>query len=192
MKIKSPDKTYTGTSRYGDTVLAFQDGVADHKGKLPPGVRLYLQGAGYGIDSEAEDVATEQAPADPRDLTHEQLGTPLRDAAVDPKPTDFLAPTNAGLEGEAGNPHGPNVVSPEIHASQGVRPVKAGEVHVADAAKQEAAEVAHTEASRDNGDLTGLNRPAGNASHEVWTEYATAQGKDVGGLGRDEIRALFN
>lgn len=189
MKIKSPDKTYTGTSRYGDTVLAFQDGVAEHEGKLPPGVRLYLQGAGYGIDSAPEAVK-EEAPADPRDLTHEQLGTELRDAAVDPKPADFLPPTNAGLEGEAGNPHGPNVVSPELHASQGVRPVKAGPVE--ETPKQEPAETSHTEASRDNGDLTGLERPAGNASRDEWAEYATAQGKDVDGLGRDQIRDLFN
>lgn len=40
-----------------------------------------------------------------------QLGTPLRDAAVDPRPEDFQAPTNAGREGQSGNPHGPTVVS---------------------------------------------------------------------------------
>lgn len=190
MKINSPDKTYTGTDRYGATVLAFKDGEAEVD-KLPPGVRQYLVGAGYGIDSEADPVK-EEAPADPRDLTNEQLGTELRDAAVDPRPTDFLAPTNAGQPGEAGNPHGPNVVSPEIHASEGVRPVKAGEVHVDDTAKQDAAETAHTEASRDNGDLTGLAKPAGNASHDTWIAYAKAQGKDVGGLSRDQIRDLFN
>lgn len=189
MKIKSPDKTYTGVSRYGATTLSFQDGVAEHEGTLPAGVRLYLQGAGYGLDSEA-DVAKEEAPADPRDLTHEQLGSPLRDAAVDPKPSDFLAPVNAGKEGDTGNPHGPNVVSPELHGSQGVRPVTPGPVK--EAAKQEPVEVAHTEASRDNGDLTGIARPGGNASQEAWTEYAIAQGKDVDGLGRDAIRDLFN
>ena len=189
MKITSPDKTYTGTSRYGETALAFKDGVADHEGKLPPGVRLYLQSAGYGIDA-APDAVKEEAPADPRDLTNEQLGTELRDAAVDPRPEDFLAPTNAGAEGDAGNPHGPNVVSPELHGSQGVRPVKAGPVE--EAPKQEAAEVAHAEASRDNGDLTGVAKPAGNASRDEWAEYATAQGKDVEGLARDDIRALFN
>lgn len=189
MKIKSPDVTYTGTSRYGDTVLSFKDGVADYEGKLPPGVRLYLQGAGYGIDAEAE-TPKEEPPADPRELTNEQLGTPLRDAAVDPKPTDFLAPINAGLEGEAGNPHGPNVVSPELHGSQGIRPVKA--VPVEEAPAQEAAETGHAEASRDNGDLAALERPAGNASHDAWVAYAKSQGKDVGGLGRDQIRDLFN
>jgi hypothetical protein len=41
---------------------------------------------------------------DPRDDRDAVVGTPLRDAAVDPKPEDFLAPINAG---EA-NPHGPD------------------------------------------------------------------------------------
>lgn len=40
-----------------------------------------------------------------------QLGTPLRDAAVDPRPEDYQAPANAGKPGPEGNPHGPNVVS---------------------------------------------------------------------------------
>lgn len=40
-----------------------------------------------------------------------QVGTPLRDAAVDPRPGDFLPPTNAGEPGPEGNPHGPSVVS---------------------------------------------------------------------------------
>lgn len=186
MQITSPDSTYTGKSSYGLTTLDFKDGVAEVD-EIPASVRSYLQGAGYGIDGGAENPKVEE-PADPRDLDDGQLGTPLRDAAVDPKPEDFLAPTNAG---EA-NPHGPEVVSPEIHASQGVRPVKAGDVHVDDTAKQDEAETAHTEASKDNGDLTGLARPAGNASEEAWAEYATAQGKDVAGLSRNQIRDLFN
>jgi hypothetical protein len=36
-----------------------------------------------------------------------RLGTPIRDAAVDPRPGDYLAPVNAGKA----NPHGPAVVS---------------------------------------------------------------------------------
>ena len=80
--------------------------------------------------------------ADPREVGEVFDGTTLRDAAVDPRPTDFLPPTNAGLEGEAGNPHGPNVVSPEIHAVEGNRPVLAGLVS-SDPAVQEAAETAH-------------------------------------------------
>ena len=48
------------------------------------------------------------------EATHIHVGTPLRDAAVDPEAGDFGVPTNAGLPGEAGNPHGPNVVSPVV------------------------------------------------------------------------------
>ena len=66
--------------------------------------------------------------ADPRTVGDVKVGTSLRDAAVAPAAEDYLAPVNAGLEGEAGNPHGPNVVSPEVHASQGVRPVRPGPV----------------------------------------------------------------
>lgn len=81
-------------------------------------------------------------PADPRKIEDEQIGTRLRDGAVDPRPADFLGPTNAGAEGELGNPHGPTVVNPEIHAHQGVRPVRPGEVSD-DAEVQDEAETAH-------------------------------------------------
>lgn len=83
--------------------------------------------------------------ADPRNIKDTRIGTPTRDAAVDPRPTDFLAPVNAGLPGEEGNPHGPNVWNPEIHASQGVRPVRPGPVD-SDPTAQDAAEDAHATA----------------------------------------------
>ena len=47
-------------------------------------------------------------PIDPRTLEDEQVGTKLRDGAVDPKVGDFLGPSNAGED----NPHGPTVVNP--------------------------------------------------------------------------------
>lgn len=186
MKISSPDKTYTGTSVYGATTLDFKDGTAEVD-DLPAGVRLYLESAGYGIDSKP---ATPEAPEipDPRDSTAEQVGTPLRDAAVDPHKDDFLPPTNAGKPGEEGNPHGPNVVAPELHASQGVRPVKGGDV--ADSAEaQETAETAHTEQ-----DTFEATAPAGNASKADWEAYALTQGRsneELDGLTRDQIRDLF-
>ncbi|MDN5588201.1 MAG: hypothetical protein L0G69_16740 [Brevibacterium sp.] len=77
-------------------------------------------------------------PIDPRTLEDEQVGTKLRDGAVDPKVGDFLGPSNAGED----NPHGPTVVNPEIHAHQGVRPVRPGEVSD-DAEVQDEAETAH-------------------------------------------------
>lgn len=190
MKIKSPAPNYTAKDAYGSLILEFNDGVAEVD-ELPAGVRQYLVGAGYGIDGDAKAQKV-PAPADPREQTLEQVGTELRDAAVDPKPEDFLAPTNAGKPGDEGNPHGPNVVSPEIHASQGVRPVKAGDVHVGEAAKQDAAESEHT--AQDSFDLSA-DKPAGNASTEDWHAYAIAQGKseaELDGLKRDEIRDLFN
>jgi hypothetical protein len=142
MKITSPAEGYTGKDRYGETVLDFQDGVAEHEGDLPDGIRQYLQGAGYGIGSSKPTQPEPVEIGDPRDYEeNEVVGTRLRDAAVDPKPEDFLAPINAG---EA-NPHGPKVVSPEIHASgpAGIRP---GDVFVDDTDKQEVREKAFAEA----------------------------------------------
>lgn len=63
-------------------------------------------------------------PADPRDQEIVKLGTPLRDAAVDPQTGDWMVPTNAG---EA-NPHGRQVVAPGIHAGSGTGPVRPGPV----------------------------------------------------------------
>lgn len=80
--------------------------------------------------------------ADPRVYGEVQDGTRLRDAAVDPRPTDFLPPTNAGLEGEAGNPHGPNVISPQIHGDEAVHTIRPGLV-AADTAVQSTEETAH-------------------------------------------------
>lgn len=79
---------------------------------------------------------------DPRDVVDTQVGTRLRDAAANPKAGDFLEPTNAGAAGQLGNPHGPNVVSPEIHGSEGVRPIRPGPVS-STPATQDAAEKAH-------------------------------------------------
>lgn len=118
MKIHAPNPNYTGTDLYGtETVLDFHDGVADYAGDLPAGVQAYLHSAGYGVGRKPKAAEPEQLEVpDPRDGTEVQLGNSLRDAAVDPRPGDFLPPINAGKDGPAGNPHGPNVVSPEIHA----------------------------------------------------------------------------
>lgn len=81
--------------------------------------------------------------ADPREyVTPTVVGTPLRDGAVDPVEGDFLGPLNAGLVGEDGNPHGPNVITPQIHASDGIRPVRPGAVS-SDATQQDEDEKAH-------------------------------------------------
>jgi len=182
MKITSPDKRYTGTSVYGSTALAFTDGVAEFDKELPAGVKLYLQSAGYGIDSDATPPPTPET-VDPRDVEGTMVvGTALRDAAVDPRPEDYLAPTNAGKA----NPHGPEVIAPEIHASEGVRPVRPGDVHVDDTAKQDEAESQHVT------DPTAVPAaPAGNASKADWHAYALSVGipeESLEDLSRDEIR----
>lgn len=143
-KIKSPAEGFTGRTYIGPLILDFKDGVADYDGDLPDGVKRYLQQNGYGLGSKAPTAPESEfpEPPDPRDYAEPtQVGSKLRDAAVDPHEDDFLAPTNAGKA----NPHGSEVISPEIHASQGVRPVKGGEVHVDDPEAQDAAETEHAE-----------------------------------------------
>jgi len=78
-------------------------------------------------------VTAMKKPIDARDAAEPiMVGSPLRDAAVDPKPWDFLPPTNAG---EA-DPHGPLVVAPGLHGV-GPKPIRGGEVFV-DAPKKQA------------------------------------------------------
>lgn len=48
-----------------------------------------------------------------------QMGSPLRDAAVDPAAGDYLPPRNAGRPGPDGNPHGTNVVAPGLEPPTG-------------------------------------------------------------------------
>ena len=57
-----------------------------------------------------------EQPAARQATEHLQLGSPLRDAAVNPHPSDFLPATNAGRPGPTGNPHGPHVTHPGIDA----------------------------------------------------------------------------
>ncbi|MDQ1053177.1 hypothetical protein QE394_001105 [Arthrobacter sp. SORGH_AS 212] len=162
--------------------VQFEDGKAETDNQA---VISYCRNAGYTVDGDTKAAAPEPESPDPRNLPEPEAST-LRDAAVDPKPEDFLAPTNAG---EA-NPHGPEVISPEIHASEGVRPVKGGDVHVENTNTQDAEEKAHAAQESFEAD-----KPAGNASKEEWHAYATAQGKteaELDGLGRDGIRELFN
>lgn len=106
-RIEAPNKEYNGPGPGG---AVFKDGVAetDNESALN-----YYRAAGYAVDGDVAREDDEQEPADPRDITDVVVGTRLRDAAVDPREGDFLAPIGAG---EA-NPHGPKVVAPEIHGS---------------------------------------------------------------------------
>ena len=189
--VKSPNSTFSGESSYGSLVLDFKDGVAKCD-ELPDGVRQYLQSTGYTIDGEVIEQPAAPAPVDSRDVDPTAtVGTPLRDAAVDPKPSDFLAPTNAG---EA-DPHGPAVVSPEIHASEGVRPVKPGEVHVDDTAAQDKAETAHAAAATDGTPVTDgatVDIDLAKAKKDELVAYAQASGVTFDEKAtKDEIRAAI-
>jgi hypothetical protein len=133
VKITAPDQAHLPgefQTSIGATALTFHDGEAEYDGELSPGVQSYLLQAGYKLDGTAAKAArleSDDTPVggtvDARDITTVQVGTPARDGAVDPRPEDFLAPVNAG---EA-DPHGPEVVSPGIHA-EGERVVAAGPV----------------------------------------------------------------
>lgn len=168
-------------------------GVSFHKGRgttTDPKALAYFRRHGYGIGGARP--AADPEPPDPRHIGDngdgiEVLGTRLRDAAVDPRPGDYLPPTNAG---EA-NPHGPLVVSPEIHGSQGVRPVRPGAVEVTNPAVQEVAETTHAAESVG----APVEAPAKNASKAAWVAYAVSVGGDqdeVGQLSRDELAERYS
>jgi hypothetical protein len=119
----------------------------------------YFRRKGYGIGEKPAKDAGRPAdkleptldgkPVDARDYaTSQPFGSELRDAAVDPRPGDFLPPTNAGKA----NPHGPSVVAPGIHAV-GPAPLRPGEVHVDDTDKQAAEETALAESVLVDGEL---------------------------------------
>jgi hypothetical protein len=100
----------------------------------------YFRRHGYGLSGLA-GTADSPEPPDPREVGEggsgtEVVGTRLRDAAVDPRPADFLPPTNAGQA----NPHGPLVVAPGLHATPPA-PIVPGPVS-SDAKEQEAVETA--------------------------------------------------
>jgi hypothetical protein len=164
VKINHPVEGYNGKTTVGPFTLVFEDGTAESD-ELNKGAKAYLKRRGYGFGSRKGKApeAEPPQPLDPRKVSTEKVGDPVRDAAVDPREGDFLAPTNAG---EA-NPHGTEVVSPEIHASQGVRPVKPGVVHVDDPAKQDEAEKAHAAAATDGTPVQDVVVPEGDLDAQV-------------------------
>lgn len=139
IKVYAPNEAYRGTVG----TVTFDQGVATVDEGSPE--LAYFRRRGYGIGARAENPVLPYDKLEPtvdgeivdaRSYGEQHWsGRPLRDAAVDPAPSDFLPPTNAG----DANPHGPSVVAPEIHASgpAGIRP---GNTHVDDVKRQEAAE----------------------------------------------------
>lgn len=106
-KIEAPNKEYNG---HGPGGAIFKDGVAETDDEA---ALNYYRHAGYTVDGETVAGPDDSKIIDPRDVEDQVVGTRLRDAAVDPQEDDFLAPINAGQA----NPHGPDVVSPEVHGS---------------------------------------------------------------------------
>ena len=176
----------------------FVDGVAETDNEASI---AYFITAGYEVDGVT--YTPEAVPViDSRDLAEPvQVGTPLRDAAVDPRPEDFLPPVNAGQA----DPHGPLVVNPELHA-EGVGPIVPGPVSD-DAEEQAAIESSVAEAIRVNGELVpdatsaaaeandetaaAVERPAKSASAADWRAFAESQGVDPSGS-KAEIIARFD
>jgi hypothetical protein len=128
-KIYAPHRSFTGVGAAG---VVFKDGVGATD---DPAAVTYFRDAGYGIDRPPTEAGL-PSTGDARNFAEPiMLGTPLRDAAVDPRPTDFLPPTNAG---EA-DPHGPLVVAPGLHAAPPA-PIRPGPVAVDDPVRQSAEE----------------------------------------------------
>ena len=119
-KIVAPNKEYNGFIG----PVEFRDGKAETDNQA---VISYAREHGYEVDGETREMPAAPDMPDPRDSSNVQLGTALRDAAVDPQEGDFLPPVNAGKPGPEGNPHGPNVVSPGIHGV-GTGPIVPGPV----------------------------------------------------------------
>lgn len=156
VRIFAPVRTYNGIAAN----VRFTDGQADTDNAA---AIAYFTRAGYGIGRPAGAPAPEPR-FEPQPATV-QLGTPLRDAAVDPMPQDFLPPTNAG---EA-DPHGPLVVSPQLHGSE-TGPIRPGEVFVDDLPRQQAAETALAQAvfveHQDVGEATAAAQADGSARND--------------------------
>lgn len=168
MKVHAPNTQFNGTV----AGVEFADGVATVDKDTSPAVVDYFRRHGYGLGKKASDPDDTPEPPDPRDIGDGKVGTPLRDAAVDPRKEDFLPPINAGKA----NPHGPEVVAPHVHGSPDRR-ITPGDVAVEDTDAQEAKETAHAEDTildEDHGD----GPPAKSANKPDWVAYAISRGAD--------------
>jgi hypothetical protein len=155
---------YTGTI----AGVEFDDGSPDRD--INAAVRAYASRHGLRVDGDRLVVveSDDEPRVDSRDVTEQKVGTPLRDAAVDPKPGDFLPPINAGQA----DPHGPEVIAPHVHGAADRR-ITPGPVHVDNPAAQEISETAATVEQHDLGEP---ERPAKSARKAEWEAYATARG----------------
>lgn len=169
-KIYAPNTALKGPK----AGVVFKDGVGDTEDQ---GAIAYFARAGYGIGIPAPIPVSEPVIDARSPLAGEVLvGTPLRDAAVDPRARDFLAPTNAG---EA-DPHGPLVVGPGIHGV-GPKPIRPGEVFVDKPKRQDDEETDLAEAVLVEGQLATIvsvssERPTDRDTKPAWVSFAVSQG----------------
>lgn len=139
--------------------------------RVPAPVVGYIARHGLEFDDDGLLVIADQEgpePVDARDASTPQVvGTRLRDAAVDPEPVDFLPPVNAGKA----DPHGPLVVSPQIHDDPQARAIVTGPVEEPPAQEQ-----AETSAAAEL--AADVVQPATGDRKAEWIDYAVAQGAD--------------
>lgn len=146
-RITTPVPGYSGQ---GPGNVFFSNGVAETE---DPAVIAYCEAAGYGIDADPP-TPTPAPVVDSRDVTTTTVGAPLRDAAVDPHPSDFRAPVGAGTA----DPHGPEVYAPGLPGG-GLQPT--------------APPAPEPVAAGPDGDLP--KRPAPSAPVAEWRLYAASQ-----------------
>jgi hypothetical protein len=216
VKVYAPNTAYNG--EVGG--VQFRNGVGEADEAEHARALKYFGRAGYGVG----EVPTPAEPAPQVDARQSAepipVGTPLRDAAVDPQPEDYLAPINAGQA----DPHGPEVVAPQIHADgpKGIRP---GDVLVTDPAGQEQREKAlaqavlieqqdkteavpaaetpldtspEAQAARGQGPEQGapalLEQPSRGGSKASWVDYAVQAGanrEEAEDMSRDQLAEKY-
>lgn len=202
IRVEAPVKGYEGEV----AGVRFEDGVADVD-ESNRAALAYFRRQGYQVgDREPQEQAAE--PPDPREVGTDGdgitvTGTRLRDAAVDPRPEDFLPPTNAG----DANPHGPAVVSPGLHGietgpiapgvvPQDPRAQEAKETALATAVfvDQQPVQQATAEAAKDE-PAPSSDVPSRRSSTDTWRTYATGGAPEADrldpqvarGMTRDEL-----
>jgi hypothetical protein len=112
--LHSPVPGFEGDGPAG---LKFRNGKATTN---DPAIIAYARRRGYGVDQAAPEPDEPAEPVDPREVEVEQVGTALRDGAVDPREGDHRPPSGAGEV----NPHGPESVAPGIEPAP-VEPAEA-------------------------------------------------------------------
>lgn len=178
-KIYTPNRAYSGDS----AGVTFVDGVGETDSER---ALAYFRRAGYGIGKEPAWSPPAPNPTYQAPPATVRVGGDLRDAAVNPLPSDFLAPINAGNA----DPHGPSVVSPGLHAV-GPAPIRPGPVAVDDPRRQDAEEselasrvlIGQELAPDVVQDIAASQRaeaPARSGSKSEWVAYAVSQGMSRG------------